>query len=280
MHFRDQTRGNFMTAGRLALLSGVLLGGALPAVAEPLITGTANYEVVFDSDASPAAAASISGEMKMSLTRNCTAYATKAAIDLVFTAPTGKAIPLTMRSSLVEDGDRLDFNISGDMGGTQVDRAEGVALLTDDGVNVSIAKPAEKTIAADGPVLFPVAMIEAAIAAAKAGETFAQYQVYDGSGGGEEVWTLSLLISPVAKDEDLGEEGLFAAGLGFGDLDRWRMKFSYFRPGTVGEQMPAFSTEAIIYANGFTMATVYDLGGAAVRLKLIDFAPAAPTPCG
>ncbi|KAB2876592.1 MAG: DUF1849 family protein [Bauldia sp.] len=279
MHFQDQARRIVIGASRLAMLSGMLLFGAGPLSAEPLITGAATYELQLDPGNSAAAAADIFGEMTLSLERECSAYRTEAVMDIGLSTPDGKTVPMTMRSILIETGDTLDFDLSGEFGRSSIEEAKGTAKRTEAGLDVSVTAPADKAFAVAGPVLFPIAMVEAALAAAKAGRTFADYRVFDGSGHGEEVWSLSVFIAPVSPSEDLGEEALFASGLGFEALDRWRMKFSYFEPDAGGEQVPAFTTEAIVYANGFALATVYDLGGVALRVKLIDFAPLPPTAC-
>lgn len=279
MHLQDQARRIVIMASRLAMLSGLLLFGAGPLASDPLITGATTYELELDPGKSAAAAANIFGEMTLSLKRDCSAYRTEVAMDIGLSTPDGKTVPMTMRSTLIESGNTLDFDLSGEFGRSSIEEAKGTARRTDAGLDVSITAPADKAFAVAGPVLFPIAMIEAALAAAQAGQTFADFKVFDGSGHGEDVWSLSVLIAPVSPSEDFGEEALFASGLGFEALDRWRMKFSYFEPDTGGEQVPAFATEAIVYANGFALATVYDLGGVTLRVKLIGFAPLAPTPC-
>ena len=122
-------------------------------------------------------------------------------------------------------------------------------------------------------------MLEAAIAAAKAGETFREFRTFDGTGSGEEVWTVSVLITPAGADDENEDDALFAAGLGFDDMARWRMGMSYFPPGSGGEQTPAFSTSMVVYENGFAQAAVYDLGEFAMSLTLSEFSPIAPKPC-
>jgi hypothetical protein len=260
----------------LAVVAAVLACGPSPVSAEPLITGTATYALEL-APGKQSVAAFISGDMTYALKRECTAYRIEAALDLKISGPTGE-VPMTMRSTLVEDGKALDFDIAGDVGGNVIEKARGTATQTDGGLTVAVSSPSEKSFVVPGPVYFPVAVVEEAIAAAKAGRTFADYRVFDGSGNGEEVWALSVLIVPVPASADLGEEALFAAGLGFEDLDRWRMTFTYFKPGGT-DQTPAFSTEAVVYANGFALATVYDLGPVALKLKLIDFSPVPPKPC-
>lgn len=264
-----------MLPGALAILAGAGLAADASA-AEPLITGTANYAITMTADGA-SSDGGMSGDMTYALKRECDAYRIEASLDLAIAGPAGD-MPMKMRSVLIERETALDFDLSGDMAGTVIEKAKGTATKTGDGLSVAITEPAAKTWTVPGPVLFPVAMVEEAIRVAEAGGTFAEHKVFDGSGNGEELWTLSLVITPVAESADLGEEALFATGLGFEDLDRWRMKFSYFKPGA-GDQMPAFATEAIVYANGFALATTYDLGPVALHLQLIDFTPEAPKPC-
>ena len=271
---RRQHRRGILPA-TLAILAGAgLFTGA--SAAEPLITGTANYAIAMTAKGT-ARDGGMSGDMTYALKRECDAYRIEASLDLTIAGPAGD-MPMKMRSILIERETALDFDLSGDLGGMIIEKAKGTATKTDAGLAIAVTEPAAKTWNVPGPVLFPVAMVEEAIRVAEAGGTFAEHKVFDGSGNGEEVWTMSLVITPVAESADLGEEALFATGLGFEDLDRWRMKFSYFKPGA-GDQMPAFATEAIVYANGFALATTYDLGPVALHLQLIDFTPEAPKPC-
>lgn len=122
-------------------------------------------------------------------------------------------------------------------------------------------------------------MLKAALAAAKAGETFTELRVFDGSGHGEEVWTLSIIISPEAKVKETADEAGLAAGLGLAGLRRWPMKLTYFPPSTSGEQTPAFATSAVVYENGFSLGVAYDYQQFAMQLKLAEFKPIPPKPC-
>jgi hypothetical protein len=178
-----------------------------------------------------------------------------------------------------ETGPSLTFDITTSLADMEVDRASGTATRNGDGISVALEEPEERNINLTGDVLFPVAMLEAAIAAAKAGETFREFRTFDGTGGGEEVWTASVLITPADESDDSEDDAAFAAGLGFEDMARWRMALSYFPPGSGGEQTPAFSTSMVVYENGFAQAAVYDLGEIAMQLKLIEFRPTEPKPC-
>ena len=181
-------------------------------------------------------------------------------------------------SSHSETGSSLAFDVTTSLADMEVDRAKGTATRTRR--HLGRAQGAgEVDLRSPGDALFPVAMIEAAIAAAKAGETFREFRTFDGTGKGEEVWTVSVLITPAGEDDENEDDALFAAGLGFDDMARWRMGLSYFPPGSGGEQTPAFSTAMVVYENGFAQAAVYDLGEFAMSLKLSEFRPIAPKPC-
>jgi hypothetical protein len=245
--------------------------------AEPIATGLAIYDI----DLGPGkdgGIGGISGTMSAKLVRDCDAYLTDASLDAEITGPDGTTVPLSVVSNHRETPDGLEFEVKTSLADVAVDAARGVATRGAGGISVAIEEPEKDTATLDGDILFPVEMLEASIAAAKAGETFREFRTFDGTGMGQEVWTVSVLITPAgeATDED---EAMFAAGLGFGDMARWRMAISYFPPGGGGEQMPAFSTSMVVYENGFAQAAVYDLGQFAMRLTLTEFQPIPPKPC-
>jgi hypothetical protein len=251
---------------------------ATPALAaEPIVTGLAVYDIGL-GPAKDGMISAISGTMSAKLERDCDTYVTEAALEAEISGPGGVTMPLSVVSSHRETADSLDFDIATSLSDMVVDAASGVATRGPGGLSVAVEEPEVRTVALEGAALFPVAMLEASIAAARAGETFREFRTFDGTGSGQEVWTVSVLITPApgAADED---EAMFAAGLGFGDLKRWRMALSYFPPSSGGEQTPAFSTNMVVYENGFAQAAVYDLGQFAMRLTLTEFQPIPPKPC-
>ncbi len=264
-------------AALAALVAAVSLAGPSFAI-EPLVTGLAVYEVGLDPSKDSGVAA-ITGTMSARLERDCDTYVTEAELNADLTGPDGVSLPLHVVSSHSENGSNLTFELTTSLADMEVDHARGTATRDADGVSVALTEPAQRTFEIDGDALFPVAMIEAAIAAAKAGETFREFRTFDGTGKGEEVWTVSVLITPAGGEDENEDDALFAAGLGFEDMARWRMGLSYFPPGLGGEQTPAFSTSMVVYENGFAQAAVYDLGEFAMSLKLIEFSPIAPKPC-
>ncbi len=256
--------------------AGALAGAAH--AAEPLVTGLPIYEVGLDPSKG-AGIAAITGTMTAKLERDCETWISEGELDAEIAGADGMSLPLRVVSSHKETGPSLIFDITTTLAEMEVDRAKGSATYDENGISVAIEEPEKMDLTLPGNALFPVAMLEAAIAAAEAGETFREFRTFDGTGKGEEVWTVSVLITPAGADDENEDDDLFAAGLGFDDLQRWRMALSYFPPGTGGEQTPAFSTSMVVYENGFAQAAVYDLGDFAMSLKLTEFRPIAPKPC-
>ena len=261
----------------LLLVFSCLVSPALSA--EPFITGAATYEISLDLASGAGKLGGLTGTLIATLRHECDAYLAEGDLVADIVGPEGTTIPMTVKSKLVERGDTLDFDLTSTIASMEIDRAEGTATRTKDGLSVVLSAPEAKTLTLPGDVLFPVAMTEAAIAAAKAGKHLVEFKTFDGSGKGREVWTTSVLISPMTSADDSEEEVLFAGGLGFTDLPRWRMKFSYFQPKAGTDQMPAFATDAVVYENGFTMAAVYDFGQFAMKAKLVEVRPIPPRPC-
>jgi hypothetical protein len=259
------------------LAAGCALAG--PAAAQaPLVTGMAVYEVGLDPSKS-AGLGAITGTMTATIERDCETWITEAELDAEISGADGVSLPLRVVSSHRETGASLTFDVTTTLADMEVDHASGAATRNGDGIAVALEEPKKRDLTLPGNVLFPVAALEASIAAAKAGETFREFRTFDGTGNGEEVWTVSVLITPVRADEENGDDALFAAGLGFEDMARWRMGMSYFPPESGGEQTPAFSTSMVVYENGFAQAAVYDLGQFAMSLTLSEFRPIPPKPC-
>jgi hypothetical protein len=267
-----------MTRISLAVLAaGCALAG--PAAAQaPLVTGLAIYEVGLDPSKS-AGLGAISGTMTAKIERDCDTWITEAELDAEIAGADGMSLPLKVVSSHRETGASLTFDVTTTLADMEVDRASGAATRNGEGISVVLEEPNKRDLTLPGNILFPVATLEASIAAAKAGETFREFRTFDGTGSGEEVWTVSVLITPAHEDDANEDDALFAAGLGFEDMARWRMGMSYFPPGSGGEQTPAFSTSMVVYENGFAQAAVYDLGEFAMSLTLSEFSPIAPKPC-
>lgn len=265
----------------VALLTGFVAGvSQAGAAAMPLATGVAVYEVSIKDSSAATGFVDIRGTLTNSLFQTCEAYRVETEMAVELLSFDGDALPMNLKSVNIEEGDRLTFDVLGEMASIPIDRAEGVATRTEEGLSVEMTEPRAETLALEGDILFPVALTNALIAAAKEGEKLAHFRVYDGSGSGREVLFISVVIG-TAEDagDDPDDEALLAGGLGFGDIARWPMTFSYFPSETKKTMTPTGSAQSIVYENGFTLAAIYDFGPLSMRLKLVEFRPVAPEPC-
>ena len=269
-----------MTRTLLAVAAAGVAGlveAAGAAAAPALVTGSAVYGLSLEDESGTMGG--VTGSMTAVLTRDCDTYRSTTSLVADFEGPMG-SLPLDMESDVYEKADSLVFDIRGEFASMEIERARGEATRTDGGIAVALTEPKTETRTVDGDVIFPLAMMGAAVAAAKAGKTLVDFSVYDGSGHGRDVWLVSVTIgaAPESGDES-GDDALFAAGLGFSGMDRWQMGFSYYPADATGDLTPAFSSSAVVYENGFAQAASYDFGEFALRLKLEEFSSIPPEPC-
>jgi hypothetical protein len=259
----------------LAACFVLFASGALAHAAAPLATGSSTYDIELLGPEG-----GMTGSLEATLELHCTAYKLGAKMKLDLPAMAG-GNTVTVDMTQTEDGDTLTFDGVSELNGKTYESSAGKATRSEGKLSVELTRPSETTKTFDKDVVFPVQMIDEAIAAAKAGKTFVEYAFFDGSGTGLDVTSVSVVIKPIDRATDTGEDALLAADFGFGELDRWQMTFAYF-PQTSsgeGEQTPMFSTGMVVYENGFTLAASYDLGFGSMKLRLVEFKPIPPVPC-
>ncbi len=198
----------------LAAVLGLLAPHAATA-ATPLITGAATYELTLDGDSAVGGAMlDLSGTMTAVITLACETYRTEVDLAVDLKGPGGGSLPMRIKSVHVEDPESLTFELLGELASIEVDRAKGVGRRTDDGVAVSLAQPKSEEQSFAGNVLFPLAMLRETVAAARAGERLVEFQTYDGSGYGRQVWRVSVLITEADEADDIDEEAPVRGGTG------------------------------------------------------------------
>jgi hypothetical protein len=183
------------------ILSFVQLLSSQSVSAEELITGSATYDVSLSSSGGAMALSEVGGQMVEKITRDCDTY--RMEVDLVadLVAPAGPPIQLTLRSRTVESPDALEFDHSSRLASTEVDGSAGTATRRGGVLSVTLTRPSEKTVEFDGDLLFPIGLLKSALAAAKQGETFVSFKTFKASGGGDEAWNVTIVISPAGDAE-------------------------------------------------------------------------------
>ncbi len=264
----------------VVVLAATLVGGlgAHIAAADELTTGTAVYELSLDPGKSAGSLASLSGRMESGLLRVCDHFEGWNGMDAKVQLPDGREVSMAIRSTFTETENTLRFDVSGTLGSMVVDDSHGLATRTQNGISIVTDPPASKKIDfAGGEVLFPVALTNRAIAAARAGDHLLNVFAFDGSKSA--VWPATAVIGDARSVSETDSEKAFAQALGMTNMEHWPMKLSYFLPDAPGDSTPSFSMDTVVYATGFSLGGVYNFGKFAMRLELVEFKPAAPKPC-
>lgn len=147
---------------------------------------------------------------------------------------------------------KLDTTIDG-----HADRAEG------GDVEVALKKPKDAKFELPEGVVFPTGQMKAIVEAALAGNHVYESKIYDGSDGGEKVYsTLAVIGKKIAPDKP--REGAAVDKKDLDGIDRWPVTISYFDPTKAkgGEQTPVYSISFELYANGIS---------GSIRLDYNDF---------
>lgn len=107
--------------------------------ADEVVTGAATYDLELDPDKA-GSLSGLSGQIVETLTLECTTYRMEVALDATLIGPDGGEIVLDFKSLHVENGDKLEFDITGKMGSDELERAEGTASRTGNGVGCPLPR--------------------------------------------------------------------------------------------------------------------------------------------
>jgi len=263
-----------------ALLAASMGVATLDAASAQLLTGTASYRLSLTEARGFAAIGELDGRLDASIDAlSCDVYQTRADMEFEIVPIAGPSIVNTMSGRWIEGPETLEFQVEAGMDGVVMERAAGTATRTADGLSVGLTIPEEKTVQLTGDLVFPLEMVTRSIEAAKAGTKLFTLNVYDGSGNGEDVYTVTVLIGGEGVALPPGIESDIARGLGMEDMPRWPMTFGYFLPGSPADSSPAFTTESIVFDNGYVLEAGYDYGMFVAGVSLVSFEPSTPPVC-
>jgi hypothetical protein len=197
---------------RLSGLALLFAGVALePALAAPV--GLAAHRAVYElslSDAKPdSPMADVTGRMVMEFTGSaCAGYSTKLRFVTRTEDPDGGDQVTDSRSTMFEagDGKTLQFTNETYTDDSLAEESRGTASRKDKNVAVALTKPSDKKFNLAPSVVFPTEQMVKVIDAARAGQRFLSFDVYDGSEDGETVFATAGVIGAEMKDQDGGTE--------------------------------------------------------------------------
>jgi len=179
-----------------------------------------------------------------------------------FEDDSGKSFRFTSQNYVNQ---KLDTSIDG-----QADRADSGA------VGVALKQPKATNFQLPQGVTFPTLQMKEIVQAAEAGQSVFESKIYDGSDGGEKVFsTLAVIGKKVAADKP--REGAAADHKELDGIDRWPVTISYFdgTKQTGGEQTPVYSMSFDLYANGISGNIRLDYGDFTLTGKMssLEFLP-------
>ncbi len=273
-----------MRATRFAFFLAPLLLAAAPSLAaSPLAPHRAVYDLELDKASDRSGITGLSGRMVYEFNGSpCEGYTVK--FRFVTDIRTREVARLTdQQTTTFEDGDGKNFSF---VTKSFVDRTpdtetKGMAEIEGDKLVVSIEKPEPATIDLR-KTQFPTKHLEELIEKAKAGETFYQTSLFDGSEDADRVMSTTVVIGKKQIPAMNDPERKVLAGLGADGF--WPVDIAYFDESkNNGEETPEYRISFKLHENGMSRDLVMDYGDFAMKGTLVNlslFPVPAKTDCG
>ena len=261
--------------------------GCGPAAAEPqaggiaLASHLAIYDLKLANSRGKRSLEAVQGRIVYDFSSACEGYGLQFRQVTSLDSGEGKSALSDLRATSWEDAEAKSFRFNSQnfLDDRLVENVDGNAERQSDGVAVKLAKPEQKRFSA-GAAVFPTEHMRDILAAAHAGKSLLQLNVYDGSDNGQKVYqSLTVIGRKIAPNERKPTD---AAGSqsALADLDRWPVTISYFeKTEQTGEQTPVYSISFELYDNGISRALVLDYGDFAVSGNMTSLELKDTKPC-
>ncbi len=261
--------------------------GCGPAAAEPqaggiaLASHLAIYDLKLANSRGKRSLEAVQGRIVYDFSSACEGYGLQFRQVTSLDSGEGKSALSDLRATSWEDAEAKSFRFNSQnfLDDRLVENVDGNAERQSDGVAVKLAKPEQKRFSA-GAAVFPTEHMRDILAAAHAGKSLLQLNVYDGSDNGQKVYqSLTVIGRKIAPNERKPTD---AAGSqsALADLERWPVTISYFeKTEQTGEQTPVYSISFELYDNGISRALVLDYGDFAVSGDMTSLELRDTKPC-
>lgn len=272
-----------MRIARLALPALLCLPAlaAVPAqAANTLVPHRAVYDLALESASDRSGITGLSGRMVYEFNGSaCDGYT--VTFRFVTQISTSEASRMTdQQTTTFEDGggDSFNFVTRSFVEGTLDKELRGVASLEGDATNVTLERPEPREVALE-PTQFPTHHLLELMDKARAGETFYETTLYDGSEDGDKVVTTTVIIgreAPAAPQD--AERGALED---LADEPFWPVDMAYFdMSDTQGEELPIYRIGFKLHENGVTRDLSMDYGEFAMTGRLVDLTLFDKPDCG
>lgn len=243
------------------------------------------YEIALDQARGGSGVSDMSGRMVYELTGSaCDGYTQNMRFVTRMTNQEGVSSVTDMRSSSWEDalGKAFRFNSSQYKDAKLSETTLGDAArpaVADEG-KVELTKPAKKDVTLKRNVYFPIQHSIALLAAARAGQSLFEADLYDGSEKGEKTYATTSYIGairPAGFNKTLTQ---VANAERLNGLKSWPVSISYFEGATdKADSVPVYELAFLYFENGVSRRLYIDYGDFSIRGTLKDITFFEPTKC-
>ena len=278
--FRPAAR--VLGAGLLAAASG-----CGPAAAEPQAGGVALashlaiYDLKLANSRGKRSLEAVRGRIVYDFSSACEGYGLQFRQVTSLDSGEGKTALSDLRATSWEDIEAKSFRFTSQnfLDDRLVENVDGNAERQSSGVAVKLTKPENKQFNAGGAA-FPTEHMRDILAAAHAGKSLLQIEVYDGSDNGQKVYQSLTVIGRKIPPNERKPSDAAAGQSALAELDRWPVTISYFdKSSPSGEQTPVYSISFELYDNGISRALVLDYGDFAVSGEMTSLELKDTKPC-
>jgi hypothetical protein len=271
------------------LLAIAILACAAPAFAQDktaairLVPHRAIYDLTLSEARGKRPVASIRGRILYDFSGSaCEGYSLQFRQVSEIDTGEGKLLVSDLRAATWEEGGAKSFRFNSQnfFNDKLVDDVDGKAERGKAETRISLKKPASKAFGLDADLVFPTDHMRRIIAAARAGKSFIELPVFDGSETGEKVYETFTVIGPAIAADAREPDDAAGKQPSLAGLSRWPVTISYFEKGKKGEgeQIPAYSIGFELYENGISRALLLDYNDFVIKGEMtkLDLKPENP----
>lgn len=245
------------------------LPGVAAAGAGTLAPYRAVYAMTLEETREGSDIAAVSGRLVLEWSGSaCEGYVTGQRIVSRMVSKQGNGFVSDFRVNSFETADGSDFTFSmvHYIDGELTDEIDGRAVKADGGAKAMFTKPARSTLPLPPSVVFPTEHVRLLLAAAEAGRTVLEAELFDGSETDHHFATTAFIGRRGTGAPDGGEA---EPGEALADLAYWPVQISYFDPG-VAAGLPEFEVSYRFYANGVSTGLRMDYGDLVIGARLME----------
>lgn len=254
----------------VASLVGISLA-ASPVLAQPILTPhRAVYDIALEKASDRSGITSISGRMVYEFDGSkCEGYTvTFRFVSQIDTADLSRITDQQTTTYEDPEGQTFDF-VTKSYVDQQLDReTKGSARRLEGATIVDVQKPEEAAIELEDSH-FPTQHLVELIEKAKAGESFYETSLFDGSEEADRIMTTTVIIGRPEMPRTQDEE--FPAAEAIATQAYWPVSIAYFDLSDVeGEEVPEYRIDFKLHENGITRDLVMDYGEFSMKGKLVN----------